>query len=627
MAKQSALNTRTVQKFKEKAKTATEKRLKQMRKAQLKAIKQVERDERYLVKLSNNRRLLKAAHSISDIKLVGRSENAPSNALADRISANTGHPADRASAVLARLSHSPSFATFMHQRADLAAKNGRKKFNFSSTSNSDESAYSSSSISSNSGYLSSCSTSALNKLGQFRPKYSELVAVSLDQGKEAKRQTGEQQSVKSNSTIGTKLRGIAGVSRKVQMKRLLQVGASSTSEQSAAMQTLSERPQPDSSGNQRAANKSKQTLGEQNAPKSSQEPTSGIKWPPAPSMTRATSEPDFSAALRGQSPDSREEAEEVGPRLDQRAEVARPRLNAISAESGPSRQADSCKSDHRDESQHHLLTQCLSQLKSRHEAISGQRESNSDQLIKPSKLAQLRPHVVGKTGAQFGDSDELLQHQLNAGEFPLRPSAIRQQQLNLGAQSTCAQRLAEPQAAGKVTTISVDSIGSAGSFARRNSRASSPKSQSSSTQSTSSPAPSYSSAHSSSIEASSSKLASSAQLQGHNSAGSRLAVESRAIKRPDQSLLVPTAYYDEPLETFLLQNGLIDLSEVFARERIDLEALMLLSEEDLKSLNILLGPRRKLLKAISERKRSAGHLATRNLAHTNPMYVMVDTLL
>ena len=75
-----------------------------------------------------------------------------------------------------------------------------------------------------------------------------------------------------------------------------------------------------------------------------------------------------------------------------------------------------------------------------------------------------------------------------------------------------------------------------------------------------------------------------------------------------------------------MSNGLMDLSEVFEREKIDLEALMLLSEEDLKSLDILLGPRRKLLRAIENRRL----IQQRNKMETcraplGPMYVMVDT--
>ena len=40
----------------------------------------------------------------------------------------------------------------------------------------------------------------------------------------------------------------------------------------------------------------------------------------------------------------------------------------------------------------------------------------------------------------------------------------------------------------------------------------------------------------------------------------------------------------------------------FIRERIDLEALMLLGEADLGDLGMQMGPRKKLLKAVAERR-------------------------
>lgn len=57
-----------------------------------------------------------------------------------------------------------------------------------------------------------------------------------------------------------------------------------------------------------------------------------------------------------------------------------------------------------------------------------------------------------------------------------------------------------------------------------------------------------------------------------------------------------------PVYMFLAAAGLMDFIPTFAREHIDLDALMLLTEEDLINLKLPLGPRRKLLKAITERK-------------------------
>ncbi|XP_042227960.1 Usher syndrome type-1G protein homolog [Homarus americanus] len=57
-----------------------------------------------------------------------------------------------------------------------------------------------------------------------------------------------------------------------------------------------------------------------------------------------------------------------------------------------------------------------------------------------------------------------------------------------------------------------------------------------------------------------------------------------------------------PVYLFLAAAGLTDFIPTFAKEHIDLDALMLLSEEDLVSMKLPIGPRRKLLKAIADRK-------------------------
>lgn len=56
-----------------------------------------------------------------------------------------------------------------------------------------------------------------------------------------------------------------------------------------------------------------------------------------------------------------------------------------------------------------------------------------------------------------------------------------------------------------------------------------------------------------------------------------------------------------PVYLFLAAAGLADFIPTFAKEHIDLDALMLLTEEDLVSMKLPLGPRRKLLKAIADR--------------------------
>ncbi|XP_072549950.1 ankyrin repeat and SAM domain-containing protein 4B [Salminus brasiliensis] len=57
-----------------------------------------------------------------------------------------------------------------------------------------------------------------------------------------------------------------------------------------------------------------------------------------------------------------------------------------------------------------------------------------------------------------------------------------------------------------------------------------------------------------------------------------------------------------PLDAFLNSISLLDFAPVFVRERLDLEALMLCSDDDLKSIRIQLGPRKKVLEAAARRK-------------------------
>uniref|UniRef100_A0A672QKN2 USH1 protein network component sans n=1 Tax=Sinocyclocheilus grahami TaxID=75366 RepID=A0A672QKN2_SINGR len=56
-----------------------------------------------------------------------------------------------------------------------------------------------------------------------------------------------------------------------------------------------------------------------------------------------------------------------------------------------------------------------------------------------------------------------------------------------------------------------------------------------------------------------------------------------------------------PLEVFLASQGLSDFLSIFHREQMDLDVLLLCSEQDLISIHIPLGPRKKLLDACSRR--------------------------
>ncbi|KAM6957313.1 ankyrin repeat and SAM domain-containing protein 4B [Aplochiton taeniatus] len=57
-----------------------------------------------------------------------------------------------------------------------------------------------------------------------------------------------------------------------------------------------------------------------------------------------------------------------------------------------------------------------------------------------------------------------------------------------------------------------------------------------------------------------------------------------------------------PLDVFLSSISLPDFAPAFTREQLDLEALMLCSDDDLKSIRIQLGPRKKILEAAARRK-------------------------
>uniref|UniRef100_A0A8D0GHN8 Ankyrin repeat and sterile alpha motif domain containing 4B n=1 Tax=Sphenodon punctatus TaxID=8508 RepID=A0A8D0GHN8_SPHPU len=59
-----------------------------------------------------------------------------------------------------------------------------------------------------------------------------------------------------------------------------------------------------------------------------------------------------------------------------------------------------------------------------------------------------------------------------------------------------------------------------------------------------------------------------------------------------------------PLEVFLVSQNLTEFLPIFMREKIDLEALMLCSDEDLQSIQMQLGPRKKILSATDNRKKA-----------------------
>ncbi|XP_016078158.1 PREDICTED: ankyrin repeat and SAM domain-containing protein 4B [Miniopterus natalensis] len=97
--------------------------------------------------------------------------------------------------------------------------------------------------------------------------------------------------------------------------------------------------------------------------------------------------------------------------------------------------------------------------------------------------------------------------------------------------------------------------------------------------------------------------------------GTAQADEAEADEEGDESSLEDDLPWDKdvveweedvvdatPLEVFLQSHHLEKLLPFFMREQIDLDALLLCSDEDLQSIQMQLGPRKKVLSAISRRK-------------------------
>ncbi len=56
-----------------------------------------------------------------------------------------------------------------------------------------------------------------------------------------------------------------------------------------------------------------------------------------------------------------------------------------------------------------------------------------------------------------------------------------------------------------------------------------------------------------------------------------------------------------PLEVFLATQSMNEFIPIFKREKIDLDALLLCSDDDLKSIHIPLGPRKKIIDTCQRR--------------------------
>lgn len=641
MARQSALSTRNVQKLKDKAKSSAEKRLKQLRKDQLKAIKLVEKDEKYLMKLSSNRRPLQAAHSISDIKLVGRCDGHIMNYLPFNGSC-LPHSEHKSSCLTKYNKASTTCISSIGSNRHLAPDMG--KFNSKLTSHKSnigldyDSAYSSSSVSmcsksnrtfsiGSGSYGASSNSSQTTTIKEkiiknfdtdARPKYSDLVAIPAIQP------TDVGNPVMREMSQPKRTKGIS-VSTKMQIRRLMKQDQLKGFNDKACEMPETKRGQikklPTSDGFKtglkchssvfdlsalqsakvdelKSCDKVQISL--ENTHKAASyenETTDSIKWPPPPSLTRASSEPEI-VKLPFTQADKRDQAQNDDQDRSQLALETRP----VDVEANKHTESDGNlsmslndkvgkepkigvdkKCDEVAISQHHImLNQCLSQLRLHHKQL----QSNQESVHKTSR-PQLR-----QANSFLGNpsSNELLQHQRNAGELPLKPSLIKQHQrancqVSLPAPFAEPERLVSSQLGYKKSTTQsarVDSIGSVSSLAQRN--ASSASSKVSSGSSITSSASSWS--HRSGSD--SSRNCEATQRDYKSS--------SLATSKPDQ--YIHSEADQQTIDMFLNKYGLTDLSETFAREKIDLEALMLLTEDDLKSINILLGPRRKLLRAV-----------------------------
>lgn len=97
--------------------------------------------------------------------------------------------------------------------------------------------------------------------------------------------------------------------------------------------------------------------------------------------------------------------------------------------------------------------------------------------------------------------------------------------------------------------------------------------------------------------------------------GARKADEDEADEEQGEATIAGDLPWDEeevdweedavdatPLEVFLQSQHLEEFLPIFMREQIDLEALLLCSDEDLQNIHMQLGPRKKVLNAINRRK-------------------------
>lgn len=109
---------------------------------------------------------------------------------------------------------------------------------------------------------------------------------------------------------------------------------------------------------------------------------------------------------------------------------------------------------------------------------------------------------------------------------------------------------------------------------------------------------------SSSVEGTSGLSPSGVTVERHGSLSDSIGTVGSLVRRMSddiQSDNSSTYLSDsQSLEVFLIANNVIEYLPIFIKEKIDIQSLMLVTDEDLKGLGIPLGPRRKILNAIKE---------------------------
>lgn len=580
MAKQSAWNTKTVQRYKEKAMAAAEKRIKSFRKLQLKSLKQAEKEERHI---NTHRRKLFSARSTSDINLVGTSIKNSTRDLyqfSDQFGDNLYLKS----------------AKSLHDQVDSKSK-GSKRYNNTSLSSRD------------------CNSNMM--------KFSDIV----NEKKTIPDHTTTNSSICSESTITSKIRSIGGVSRKVHLKKLMQSISSpdnqksiSSTEEMKIMQSqssegnhhlrslndfgnvehMSSTPRYDTQSlNVNSKRQSITSMFQQLSPKRDDQDAYTEENP----IQNDENHNNQEVELQIPSPisndyDDKQEYTIPVARLQSVAKNEKSMSRAISVphlasdiDEDKVQQVHNCgeyiinpivNEDRWDNSKLHNKTKVQKSIQSRYPGDYIQSKSAQN----PNKL-----------GGQLEVTRSRLRHHKND---------------DLVDKKTPSMLISAEKQNRNFNTLD-DSIGSAGSLAQRNTV--STTSSSSNTKSTSS---------SSSMSFDNTFESVSVQTNGSSSIFDNHQHDTMFIDKNDLLLRKKLEYQEKDLETsspilnvkyqrndneseqdaidmFLMTNGLTDLSEVFHKEKIDLEALMLLTEDDLKSLQILLGPRRKLLKAIHDR--------------------------